>query len=387
MDFVSSTSLISAVSLGWIGKAVYWLYQQIGDFGITVIVFTLILKTLVLPVDWWQRSVMRKNNRAMQRMKPQIEKLKKQCGDDQQLFQQKQMELYKQEGYSMVGACLPAVLTLVIFMVVFSGFNETVRYVNNETVEGMISVYSEYWELDGDGNRVYRDEQGYLIVAANDDGTYRNELGDTVDCRLPSITDPDAALAAATAYYEENVHHFLWIDNIFVADTWADPVVTEANYTGTGIGKLGITEMPENIALVGSYNDLFAPLIAKYNKTGDNSFKRFFDFKHWNGFLILPILASALSILTMIMTRKTQGEMPTVADDQTAKQQQSSQKIMQYMMPIMIGVFSFLYSSAFNIYMLISSLYSLLFQIIYTRITSAKDARDAAAEAQSKYER
>lgn len=390
MDLINGCSvLFSEVTLGWIGKAVYWLYESIGDFGLTVIVFTLILKTIVLPVDWWQRSVTRKNNRAMKRMKPQLEKLQKQFGNDQQAYQQKQMELYKQEGYSMIGACLPAILTLVIFMIVFSGFNETVRYVNYKTVEGMVEAYvEEGWEKDANGEKIYRDENGVIIKEVCENGTYINVNDQVVECRLPSITDRDAALAAATKYYEENVHGFLWIDNIFVADTWADPVVTEERFTSTGMGKLGITELPENIAVVGSYAELFQPLVEKYNKSGDNAFKRFFDFSHWNGYLILPILASLLSVLTMLMTSKNQPQpMPTSGDAQTMKQQQASQKMMQYLMPLMIGVFSFLYSAAFNIYMLISSLYSVLFQFIYSQVTKRKDAAEDARMEQEKYTR
>lgn len=60
-----------------IAEGVMWLIDAlnkgIGNYGVAVICFTLILKLAMSPFDVWQKVVMTKNNRAMERMKPQLE--------------------------------------------------------------------------------------------------------------------------------------------------------------------------------------------------------------------------------------------------------------------------------------------------------------------------
>ena len=96
----------------FVGKFIYVLYENIGNFGWTVVAFTVILKVALSPLDIWQKLVTRKNAKKMERMKPQLEVLQAKYGDDKQKFQQEQMALYKREKYSMFGACLPMIVTL-----------------------------------------------------------------------------------------------------------------------------------------------------------------------------------------------------------------------------------------------------------------------------------
>ena len=97
------------------------------------------------------------------------------------------------------------------------------------------------------------------------------------------------------------------------------------------------------------YNELTYDL-AEYKKTG---------FKNGNGWFILvvlSILSMAGSTIIMNKTQKTQMQLSSVdGSDGTAA---STQKMMTWMMPVMFGVFSFIYSAAFSIYMVTNSLLS-----------------------------
>ena len=66
---------------------------------------------------------MRKQSLKMEKMRPQLEKLQKQYANDQNTYNAKMMEMYKKNGYSMLGACLPMIVTLVIFMIVLGAFS------------------------------------------------------------------------------------------------------------------------------------------------------------------------------------------------------------------------------------------------------------------------
>ena len=72
----------------FIAKFLIILNNGIGDFGWTVVVFTIILKLITTPFDFWQKHIMRKNAKIMERLKPQLDALAEKCGDDKQRYQQ-----------------------------------------------------------------------------------------------------------------------------------------------------------------------------------------------------------------------------------------------------------------------------------------------------------
>lgn len=114
---------IEAIDLNWIGDIIKFLIEGVGITAVGVILFTLILKTIVLPLDIFSKFKTKKQSLIMERMRPQMEKLQKQYANDKNMYNQKVMELYKKNGYSMLGICLPTIVSLVIFMVVFSQFS------------------------------------------------------------------------------------------------------------------------------------------------------------------------------------------------------------------------------------------------------------------------
>ena len=69
---------VTAKNLNWIGKLLIKLFTSVGSVGIAVVIFTLIVKAIVLPLDIFSRASTKKNEFVMKRMKPQLDKLKKQ---------------------------------------------------------------------------------------------------------------------------------------------------------------------------------------------------------------------------------------------------------------------------------------------------------------------
>ena len=130
------------VTLDWLGTAIQWLIGIGPIVGVGIILFTIILKTVVLPLDAFSKVKMRKNNLKMEKMRPQLEKLQKQYANDKQAYNAKMMELYKKNGYSMLGPCLPMIVTLVIFIFVMSAFSSYSNYTNLHTYEQMAESYN-----------------------------------------------------------------------------------------------------------------------------------------------------------------------------------------------------------------------------------------------------
>ena len=114
----------------------------VASFGWTVVLFTVILRLILSPLDIWQKVISRRNNKAMERMKPQLEALQARYADDKQRLQQEQMALYKKEKYSTMGMCLPTIVTFVVFFVVFAGFRQMVGYQFAKDYKESVKAYN-----------------------------------------------------------------------------------------------------------------------------------------------------------------------------------------------------------------------------------------------------
>ena len=123
-------------------EIIKWLIQISSSIAVGVILFTVLLKLITLPFDFMSRFSMRKNSLKMEQMRPELEKLQKQYANDKQLYNQKMMNLYKKNGYSMWGACLPTIITLVIFIVSINAFTAYSEYQNREYFYNMSKSYN-----------------------------------------------------------------------------------------------------------------------------------------------------------------------------------------------------------------------------------------------------
>ena len=76
-------------------RVIAWLITGTSSVAVGIILFTLILKLITLPFDFFSRVSMRKNSIKMEEMRPELEKLQKQYAGDKTLYNQKMMALYK----------------------------------------------------------------------------------------------------------------------------------------------------------------------------------------------------------------------------------------------------------------------------------------------------
>ena len=86
-----------------------------------------------------------------------------------------------------------------------------------------------------------------------------------------------------------------------------------------------------------------------------------------------------LSQLVLTKSQKAQLELQSV--DQTAAQ---TNKMMTWMMPVMFGVFSFMYTASFSLYLIVSTLFSMLSTIIINKIVEKKFIKDIEKQEEEK---
>lgn len=117
--------------LRWILDAIY---SVVGSYGVTIILFTLVIKLIILPLDIKQRHSMRK----MQDIQPKIDEINKKYEKDPEKRSAKTMELYKKEKVNPLGGCLPMLIQMPILFAMFAVMRhiageETVRMVQDVT--------------------------------------------------------------------------------------------------------------------------------------------------------------------------------------------------------------------------------------------------------------
>jgi YidC/Oxa1 family membrane protein insertase len=108
-----------SVDYGWltvIAVPLFWVlslfYQWVGNWGIAIILLTVIIKLLFYPLSEASYRSMAK----MRILAPKMQRLKEQYGDDKQRMQQAMMELYKTEKINPLGGCLPIVVQIPVFI-------------------------------------------------------------------------------------------------------------------------------------------------------------------------------------------------------------------------------------------------------------------------------
>jgi YidC/Oxa1 family membrane protein insertase len=93
-------------------NALRFLHGAFGNYGIAIIVLTALVKLVTVPLT---RTTFR-NMREMQKLQPQMAKLRERFKDDQTALQKETMELYKRHRVNPLSGCLPMVLQIPIFM-------------------------------------------------------------------------------------------------------------------------------------------------------------------------------------------------------------------------------------------------------------------------------
>ena len=107
-----------AIDWGWfyfltkpIFKALDLIYGLVGNFGVSILILTVIVKALFFPLA--NRAA--ESSTKMKKVQPEMQKLQERYKDDRQKMQQEIMELYQREKVNPISGCLPLLLQIPVF--------------------------------------------------------------------------------------------------------------------------------------------------------------------------------------------------------------------------------------------------------------------------------
>ncbi len=116
------------------GRYEYWMTRPIfytlnffgdltGNFGVAILILTLIVKALLFPIANKGFESMAK----MKKLQPEVESLRKRYADDKMKMQQEMMALYKKEKMNPLAGCLPLLIQMPIFFALYKTLFVTIE--------------------------------------------------------------------------------------------------------------------------------------------------------------------------------------------------------------------------------------------------------------------
>lgn len=104
-------------------KLMDFFYRYFGNFGVAILLTTIVVKLLFFPLASKQYASMAN----MKRMQPKMEELKAKHGDDRMALQQAMMQLYKDEKINPVAGCWPVLLQIPVFFALYKVIYVTIE--------------------------------------------------------------------------------------------------------------------------------------------------------------------------------------------------------------------------------------------------------------------
>ncbi|MBR2741840.1 membrane protein insertase YidC [Candidatus Saccharibacteria bacterium] len=114
--------------LGWIMKLCY---NMVGNYGVAIILFTLVSKIILLPISIW----VQKNSIKMVKMQPEINQLKTKYFGDKDTIAEEESKIYKKYKYNPLASLVPLVAQIILLLGVVEIVKNPSLYIGVENLD------------------------------------------------------------------------------------------------------------------------------------------------------------------------------------------------------------------------------------------------------------
>ena len=143
---------------GIFGYLLNWLYEVFNNYGVAILIFSVILRVILIPITIKQQKSMKKSA-AIQAEMSEIQKKYK---NNPEKLNQETIELYKREKMSPFSGCLTSILQLVIILSVFWLVSQPLTYMK-KVDNNLIDTYTTEMKESG-----YNSNSSYVQIATID---------------------------------------------------------------------------------------------------------------------------------------------------------------------------------------------------------------------------
>ncbi len=114
--------------LGWIMKLCY---DIVGNYGVAIILFTLVSKVILLPISIW----VQKNSIKMVKMQPEINRIKAKYFGDKDTIAEEESKIYKKHKYNPLASLVPLIAQIVLLLGVVEIVKNPTLYIGVENLD------------------------------------------------------------------------------------------------------------------------------------------------------------------------------------------------------------------------------------------------------------
>lgn len=119
--------------MGILAKPLAWLltllYGFVGNYGITVVILTVIVKFALYP--FYKKQIL--STAGMADMQPKLLEIQRKYANDKETMNAKMTELYQEEGFNPAGGCLPMIVQMIIIMGLFTLLRNPMAYIEADS--------------------------------------------------------------------------------------------------------------------------------------------------------------------------------------------------------------------------------------------------------------
>ena len=321
------------------GSIFEWINTFTHNYGLSIILFTILFRLVLLPFDIRSRVGQREYTAKMKKIQPEMDMINKAYKNDPQKAQQMMMEIRKREGIGMMPkGCGTMLLTYPILIAFFAVFR-------NLAAEKMVE--------------------------------------------LSTLTDA----AMIEQWFDTN--SFLWVKNIWQPDVYFNFSKVWGLRTFWIIKDINGPILPENVqqlqavlksAFDGGFLDAFNVQNLDFNAFCEHvnaslqlAREQVATGHAWlggNGFYLFPILSGVVQIFSFNMSSAQQQQ----SNDPAAQQAQKTSNFMKIFFPILFVYFCLVSSTALAVYWTTSSLCMILVNYLINKVLDARDKKKLELE-------
>ncbi len=126
------------------GYILNFIYELVKNYGLAIIIFSILLKLILLPLSIKQQKTMKKSAKVQEKMKEIQDKYK----NDQMKMNQEMMDLYKRENLSPFSGCLTSIIQIILLFAMFGLVRSPLTYMKkvDNNILGEVQRYIETQE-------------------------------------------------------------------------------------------------------------------------------------------------------------------------------------------------------------------------------------------------
>lgn len=288
-----------------LGEIIKWIYHLVPNYGFTIILFTIVIKLLLMPLQVKSQKAMKKQ----QKIQPIIADLQKKYANDQQKLQMEMMKVYKENGVSMTGGCLPLLIQLPILFALY---------------------------------RVIVKPITYICGVAFNEATVQS-VKDEMIAKFPNVIGNLSSMSPANLFKNNQIQLSTWADKLGHAEYgW------HINFNFLGLDLSGTPSSALPALMRGDFSDMGKILL-----------------------ILIPVTAVFATWFSMKQSQKmTQNPSVKQKEDDPS---QAMGKSMNMLMPIMTGFFTFTFASGIGIYWIMSSVMQIVQQYVLDKYLDKKE--------------